>query len=72
MQKHWNNGRPNAMPIHGRTAGAMSLLSMLPAFVLSAVMAIGFLALVNKTHDLLSAAQLKGPAVSDGKGRNQP
>lgn len=63
MEERWNNGIPNAMPIPGRTDGAMSLLSVLLAFVLSAVMAIGFMALVNKTHDLLSAAQLKGPVV---------
>jgi hypothetical protein len=63
MQERWNNGMPNAMPIYVRTAGTMSLLSVLLAFVLSAVMAIGFMVLVNKTHDLLSAAQLSGPVV---------
>lgn len=63
MEKRLNNGLPNAMPIDGRPAHAMSFLSGLLAFVLSAVMAVGFIALVNKTHDLLSAAQVEGPVV---------
>lgn len=61
MPERWNNDTSNAMPIYGRTTGSTSFLSVVPAFVLSAVMAIGFLALVNKTHDLLSATQLDGP-----------
>ena len=59
MEKRLNNGLPNAAPIYGQPAQAMSFLSGLLAFVLSAAMAIGFIALVNKTHDLLSSAQFE-------------
>lgn len=60
MENRRNNGLPHATPGYHPAAHAMSFFSGLLAFALSAVMAIGFIALVNKTHDLLSAAQLKG------------
>lgn len=60
MENRRNNGLPHATPGYRAPAQAMSFFSGLLAFALSAVMAIGFIALVNKTHELLSAAQLKG------------
>jgi hypothetical protein len=63
MEKRLNHGLPNATPIYGRPAPAMSFVSGMLAFVLSAGMAIGFIALVNKTHDLLSPAQSEGQVV---------
>jgi hypothetical protein len=63
MENRLNNGLPNATPRYGRPTQAMSFLSGLLAFVLSAVMAVGFIALVNKTHDLLSVAEVEGHVV---------
>jgi hypothetical protein len=63
MEKRLNKGLSIASPTYGRPTHAMSFLSGLLAFVLSAVMAIGFIALVNKTHDLLSPAQFEEQVV---------
>ncbi|MDQ2855927.1 MAG: hypothetical protein M3R68_06340 [Acidobacteriota bacterium] len=55
MENHLNKSLP--VPNDCPPAHSMSFFSGFLAFVLSAAMAIGFIALVNKTHDLLSAAQ---------------
>jgi hypothetical protein len=59
MENRRNNGLPHATPGCVPPAHAMSFFSGLLAFGLSAIMAIGFIALVNKTHDLLSVAQVR-------------
>jgi len=57
MEKRLNTGWSKPVPSRGRNASAIDSIKGLLGFVLSAVMAIGFVALVNKTHDLLSHGQ---------------
>jgi hypothetical protein len=47
-------------------SGALSALRSLPAFVLSAILGVGFVAVVNKTHDLFSGFEQKSVIVTWG------
>jgi hypothetical protein len=59
MENRLNKSLSGAKPSDGPPAQSMSFFSGFLAFVLSAAMAIGFIALVNKTHNLLSVAQFE-------------
>ncbi len=53
-------------------SGAWNSITGLLAFVLSAVLAVGFVAVVNKTHDLFAGAECEQQKVPGNHQENWP